>query len=112
MGNDEKDRLGRALHDKERAEEDRYFAERDRELLRKLKEKRQAEEESAAQRQAALRCPKCGARLQEAQISGVTADECPACHGMWLDRGELEQAVKYEAKTGWLTRYLERIRER
>ena len=35
---DEKDHLGEKLKLKERAEEDRYFAERDRELIAKLKQ--------------------------------------------------------------------------
>ena len=38
MGNG-RDRFGDKLRDKEKADEDRYFAERDRELLRKMKEK-------------------------------------------------------------------------
>jgi hypothetical protein len=35
---DEKDRLGAKLREKEKAEEDRYFAQRDRELIEKLKQ--------------------------------------------------------------------------
>ena len=38
---EEKDRLGTKLQQKERAEESRYFAERDRELIGKLKEQRE-----------------------------------------------------------------------
>src|SRR5438094_544146 len=38
MTMDEKDRLGKKLQDKERGDEDRYFAERDRELIEKLKQ--------------------------------------------------------------------------
>ena len=37
---DEKDRLGDKLHDKERGEEDRYFRERERALLDKLKQQK------------------------------------------------------------------------
>ena len=39
---EEKDRLGTKLRDKEKADEDRYFAERERELLAKLRKKKQA----------------------------------------------------------------------
>ena len=40
---DEKDRLGEKLHQKEKAEEDRYFAKRDRELLARLRNRPDAE---------------------------------------------------------------------
>lgn len=36
---DPKDRLGDKLRDKEKAQEDRYFAEKEKELLRRMKEK-------------------------------------------------------------------------
>lgn len=40
-----------------------------------------------------LACPNCGARLETreyARCSQVMIDACPKCHGVWLDRGELE----------------------
>ncbi len=47
---DEKDRLGQLLDKKERAEENRFFAERDRELIEQLRRKK-AEEEKASPEQ-------------------------------------------------------------
>ena len=41
---EDKDRLGTKLHQKEQAEESRYFAERDRALIDKMKEQREAEQ--------------------------------------------------------------------
>ena len=38
-----------------------------------------------------LHCPKCGTKLEEAVMEGVTVDICPGCHGIWLDEGELEK---------------------
>jgi Zn-finger nucleic acid-binding protein len=43
-----------------------------------------------------LRCPRCeGApRLDKGHprsFSRLVVDRCPACHGYWLDRGELEK---------------------
>jgi len=58
MSDNEKDRLGEKLHQKEKAEEDRYFAEHDKELLEKLREK------------AAERCPTCGAALVAVERGG------------------------------------------
>lgn len=103
----EKDRLGDKLRDKEKVEEDRYFAQRDRELIEKMKQAQAAQEEAAQPQQAHMRCPKCGEELAPIQYYEVTVDECPACHGLWLDHGELEAIAKRENE-GWLARFFRR----
>ncbi len=37
------------------------------------------------------RCPRCGARMQEAlsPAANVTLDRCPYEHGLWFDAGEV-----------------------
>ena len=95
---DEKDRLGEKLHQKEKADEDRYFAERDRELLARLR--RQKESES-------LNCPRCGKALSPVLYQDVTVDQCPTCEGVWLDRGEL-QALAPSERGSWLGRFFYR----
>lgn len=112
MGNEQKNRLGDKLQEKERAEEDRYFAKRDQQLMEKLKQRGQAGAEANTQGLAHMRCPKCGEHLQTDRVMDVSVDECPACKGTWLDRGELERAVEHEKSTGWFARYLKRIKER
>jgi len=102
---DEKDRLGNKLRDVEKAREDKFFAKRDKELLGKLHQEKADEEESAQREKAHMRCPRCGERLEEKTSSGVTLDECPSCHGLWFDKGELEELGKRE-KHGWLARFL------
>lgn len=52
---DEKDRLGTKLREKERGEEDRYFAERDRELIARLKRAHEAEQEKTVRELARFR---------------------------------------------------------
>ena len=47
-----------------------------------------------------LHCPKCGNRLEETVMDEVTVDICPACHGVWLDDGELTKMT--ESKSGVL----------
>ena len=64
---DDKDRLGEKLHQKEKAEEDRYFAERDRELIAKLKQAQAAEQEAMIRELARSRCPQCGPRSEGTQ---------------------------------------------
>ncbi len=106
---DEKDRLGTKLREKERAEEDRYFAERDHELITKLRQVREAEQEKTVRELARFRCPKCGERLNQHLFHGVTVEECPACQGIWLDAGELE-AVSQQREAGWIEKFLEGLK--
>jgi hypothetical protein len=97
----EKDRFGDKLRDKEKAEEDRFFAERDREALQKLR----AEDAAAAPVETG-RCPRCLTAMTQRKIEQVTIDECPSGHGVWLDAGELE-SLRGE-KQGWLSQLVRR----
>ena len=40
-----------------------------------------------------LPCPACEGSLTEVVLGSVHVDYCPACHGIFLDRGELEEAL-------------------
>ena len=105
MTADEKDRLGDKLRDVERAREDQYFAERDRELVERLRRAKESETEKTLREAAHMRCPKCGAHLHQRELHGVSVEECPACRGMWLDQGELEKIGREESE-GWIARWL------
>ena len=95
---DEKDRLADQLREREKASEDRFFAEQSRKQIEKLRASRA---ESAANGQAT--CPRCGTPLEVTQMKGVGVDACPKGHGLWLDRGELDQIAKREGDS-WLAR--------
>ena len=95
---DEKDRLGDRLKERERAQEDNYFAQQEKVAIEKL---RQATTGGAV----AAVCPRCGAGLEQVDEVGVKIDRCPAGHGMWLDTGELELIAQRE-KDSWLGRLL------
>lgn len=99
----EKDPFGDKLKDKERAEEDLYFAKRDRELLDKIRGEDEAGREAATRELALGRCPRCGERLTHRSIERVDIDECASCHGIWLDKGELEALSGRESES-WLGR--------
>ena len=45
-------------------------------------------------------CPSCGPTALTAKVvDGVEIDLCPACHGIWLDAGELDSIVaRYRRK--------------
>lgn len=98
---DEKDRMGDKLRQKEKAEEDRFFAERDKAALEKIRREQTAGTATAAP--ADPLCPKDGSRLTTAEHHGVTIERCPSCQGMWLDAGELEKIAARE-RDSWLGR--------
>jgi uncharacterized protein with PIN domain len=100
----DKDKLGEKLHEKERAEEDRYFQEHERELVEKLRKK-----QSAQGHETHGLCPRCGERLASVKEHGVTVEECPAGHGLWVDRGEIETIAQRE-RDSWLGRFFYRPR--
>jgi uncharacterized protein len=106
MAMEEKDRFGTKLRDAERGREDQYFAERDRQLIDRLRESKGGETDAAALKEAVhMRCPKCGTPLNSHTLHDVSVDECPSCHGVWLDAGELESLATWE-NAGWIARWL------
>ena len=44
-----------------------------------------------------LVCPKCTSPMRTYVRNGITIDQCNACHGIFLDRGELEQLISAES---------------
>jgi hypothetical protein len=101
----EKDRLGDKLRDVERGREDHYFAERDRELIEKLRREKEEGVEVAAREASLGRCPRCGTKLVQRRVKQLSVDDCPSCQGVWLDRGEFEELARAE-KGGWLAKLL------
>ncbi|MFI5378968.1 MAG: zf-TFIIB domain-containing protein [Tepidisphaerales bacterium] len=39
-------------------------------------------------------CPHCQRPMETRDRHGVTIDFCPACRGVWLDRGELDTIIE------------------
>ena len=109
MSDDEKDRFGEKLREVEKAREDMFFAERDRQLLDKMKAQTGAQAEESVRAPAKGRCPRCGEHLVATSRHDVLIDECPRDHGIWVDDGELEKLMSRES-SGWLARVLGRPR--
>jgi len=84
------------MSDKPSRNEDEYFAREDAERIRKLRAQQAAEATTRERKSHFMKCPKCGADLHTEEFHGVTIDRCPACHGIWLDEGEIEQLMKHE----------------
>ena len=87
---DDKDKFGETMRLAERAKEDIYFAERDRELIAKLKGQLRKVEKTTSE----LRCPKCSGRLEGYTFHGYALERCDQCGGIWMDRGELEGVIR------------------
>jgi hypothetical protein len=105
MTKDDKDRFGQKLKEAERAREHQYFAERDKQLLAKLRSAKEGEQDAVLQEAAQMRCPKCGVHLRQRTLRDIHVAECSDCHGMWLDHGALESIGKRETE-GWIARWL------
>jgi Zn-finger nucleic acid-binding protein len=41
-----------------------------------------------------MKCPNCNETLVMADRQGIEIDYCPACRGVWLDKGELDKIVE------------------
>ncbi|HXJ32581.1 MAG TPA: zf-TFIIB domain-containing protein [Candidatus Eisenbacteria bacterium] len=98
---DEKDRLGDQLHQREKAEEDRYFSELSKKQLEKLRERH-----AKAAAEGFARCPRCGEKMSVVQRADVAVETCPSEHGVWLDRKEIEDITKREGSNHWVARLL------
>lgn len=47
-----------------------------------------------------MKCPTCPDQtLVMADRSGIEIDYCPACRGVWLDRGELDKIIERSSAT-------------
>jgi Zn-finger nucleic acid-binding protein len=47
--------------------------------------------------QQGMTCPVDGAQLVMSERQGIEIDYCPACRGVWLDRGELDKILDRSA---------------
>jgi len=100
--------------------EDEWFVRNERELIKNLKRERERKQKELAEllkQEEALKqkelhwmkCPKCGSDLKSEDVEEVTIERCPACDGIFLDRGEFEQILfhKQEQRHGFRRRVLD-----
>ncbi len=82
------------------SKEEEYMFQQELERRRRVaRETAARQEEGERQRQKEahwMHCPKCGSMLQEIEYRGVRIDQCPACQGIFLDAGELDQVAQKE----------------
>lgn len=92
----EKNRFGEEQFS-ERAQEDLYFAAKDRELFEEMKA--QARKVEATERKERARtCPRCAGRLGSYRFMEFVLDRCESCEGLWLEKGKLEGILRRAAR--------------
>lgn len=87
--------------------EDEYFVKQDAELIKAQRARLDADRKAAERRSHHMKCPKCGADLQEVEFHHVTVDRCPDCGGVWFDKGETDMITRVgETRLGEFVRAL------
>lgn len=90
----------------ERANEDGYFAVKERELIENMKaEFRQSQEGRRKARMAT--CPKCSGTFAPYRFMEIDLERCEQCEGIWLNKGDLESLLRQQAR-GPLGAFLDR----
>ena len=85
-----------AIEHKPSSNEEEFFAKQDAELMKEHRATLDAAREKAERHSHHMRCPKCGGGLKTRVHHHVKIDECPDCHGIWLDAGELSQLERVQ----------------
>ena len=88
--NEEKDRFGDFIRLLERAREDVYFAEKDRELIDRLK-RHFAQGKQSKLANPAMNCPQCAISLHNSSLMDFAVSRCSGCGGIWVNRDVLHQ---------------------
>lgn len=57
-----------------------------------------------------MKCPNDNETLVMSERSGIEIDYCPACRGVWLDRGELDKIIEKNVQTPSETSLFEQTR--
>lgn len=82
------------LHKAGYDQEDAIYREKDEQWIKAKRAELDARRQqlSAEARKSAhwMKCPKCGADMQEVTMESVKVDRCGECHGVYFDAGELE----------------------
>jgi hypothetical protein len=90
--------------------EDEFFIKMEKQKIERLRGDldKKREEDAKVQRKEThwMKCPKCGADLEEINYQNVMIDTCKECKGIWLDHGELDLLTKGQAQftKGFLSR--------
>ncbi len=76
---------------------DSWFTKHEKELIEKARHRHSAEERQKKTEEDRrirelhfMHCPKCGKKMKEIHVKGITLDQCGDCQGIFFDGGELD----------------------
>jgi uncharacterized protein len=96
-----------------RDKEEEYFAHQELLKRKALRDKLDKERTSVKGHQAKhphwMKCPKCGAELEEISFADVLVDRCKGCSGIYLDAGELELLLGAQKAKGFFSKFMEAV---
>ncbi len=49
-----------------------------------------------------MKCPNCDETLLMMEKNQIEIDYCPACRGVWLDKGELDKILDYAEQNAFV----------
>ena len=90
-------RSGENVEFDERANEDRYFALKDRERIDEMKVDFGNAEAARRERQVGS-CPTCAGKLEKYAFMGFVLHRCDSCQGIWLRSAELRGIMRKAAR--------------
>jgi phage FluMu protein Com len=87
------------------SQEEMYFMKMNQELIEKRRKEldsQKLKEQDKSQQDWWLSCPKCNSKMKEVNLSGILLDQCPDCHGIYFDAGELETLTQANESKSFL----------
>lgn len=93
------------LKDQGYSQEELYFKKMNEQLLEKRRRELDSQKQQAGdktQQSWWMICPKCGAKMEEINLSGILVDKCNGCHGIHFDAGELETLTQASESKSFL----------
>ncbi len=89
------------------SKEEEYFYKLNKQLIEQKraarnKDKDEKKGDDSAKFACYMKCPKCGADMEEIALSGIMVDKCPACKGIYFDHGELDILLEAKQPAGFL----------
>ena len=90
-----------------RAEEHAHLARLDRLRIAELRTAQDERLRREIHELVAMRCPECGLPLRHVTRYGVTIEQCPAEHGLWMTETARQDLGRRE-RHSWIGRYLYR----
>lgn len=97
--------MGNLLDSSGYSEEERFIHKKEIEKREELKAQRIAAEKEQAKKNHWMKCPKCGADMEEKELDNVMIDQCTQCQGIYFDAGELEMILQRKETKSFMGKF-------